>query len=95
MINPPDELLEDLEAALPPENEHQQTPRQSALYKHSPSPATNGHTSPFYDPLPPAEHGPDHPHGYEMPLMSPRETSAERESRVSTMSQVCSYKSLI
>ena len=89
MINPPDELLEDLEAALPPETYHQQSRPQSENFKRSPSPAMNGHTSPFYDPLPPAQPDPDQPHGYEMPMMSPRETSTERESRVSTASQVC------
>ena len=86
MINPPDELLEDLHSALPPEAKSQ-SPNPAK------GPAVNGHTSPSYDSLPdPHYDTADHPellaHGYEMPVSPSHDGSVEPDARVSTTSQV-------
>ena len=101
MIKPPDELLEDLQSALPPEQVAKSpTPRIIAAaeaIRRSPSPTFNGQTSPSYDPLEVKGHMYDDidkmpelsdSGGYELPV---RGGSAERESRDSTLSQVSVY----
>lgn len=84
MINPPDELLADLQSALPPETKAP-TPPPNALQGKSPSPAVNGHVSPAYDTVYDRPDESSHFSGYEMPPQSPLGLEG---SRASTSSQV-------
>ncbi len=97
MINPPDDLLEDLQSALPPEQIAKSplphvVEAAEAIRRRSPSPAHNGHTSPSYGRLGgPEDRGDDRVYydrikddsseRYEMPV--------DDDPRASTLSQVC------
>lgn len=81
MINPPDELLADLQSALPPEQQVTSPPEDapagsSAMGHSNGGPPFNGHTSPPHD------------HLYDHTEHPGLNTQAERASIASTVSQV-------